>query len=109
MKPPDKDRSSRLDEFIARPRRALWVLAAPMMGGMAVHTIYMVVDTAFIGSLGKEALAAVTFVGPLFFVLIALFNGLGTTITALVAQAVAAATMTRRIAWHLARSPCRQR
>lgn len=86
MKP--ETRASRLDEFIANPRRALWVLAAPMMGGMAVHTIYMVVDTAFIGSLGKEALAAVTFVGPLFFVLIALFNGLGTTITALVAQAV---------------------
>jgi len=86
MKP--EIRSSRLDEFIANPRRALWVLAAPMMGGMAVHTLYMLVDTAFIGSLGKEALAAVTFVGPLFFVLIALFNGLGTTITALVAQAV---------------------
>lgn len=83
-----EDRSSRLEEFIANPRRALWVLAAPMMGGMAVHTLYMVVDTAFIGSLGKEALAAVTFVGPLFFVLIALFNGLGTTITALVAQAI---------------------
>jgi putative MATE family efflux protein len=85
---PADDRASRLDEFIANPRRALWVLAAPMMGGMAVHTLYLVVDTAFIGSLGAEALAAVTFVGPLFFVLIALFNGLGTAITALVAQAV---------------------
>jgi len=83
-----ESRSSRLGEFVANPRRALWVLAAPMMGSMAVHTIYMVVDMAFIGSLGKEALAAVTFVGPLFFVLIALFHGLGTTITALVAQAV---------------------
>ncbi len=82
------DRSSRLEEFIANPRRALWVLAGPMMAGMAVHTVYMVVDTAFIGSLGKQALAAVTFVGPLFFVLIAFFNGLSTAITALVAQAI---------------------
>jgi MATE family, multidrug efflux pump len=86
MKP--QDRSSRLEEFIANPRRALWVLAGPMMAGMAVHTVYMVVDTAFIGSLGKHALAAVTFVGPLFFVLIALFNGLSTAITALTAQAI---------------------
>ncbi|MFH2010091.1 MAG: MATE family efflux transporter [bacterium] len=82
-----KPRASRLNEFLAEPRRAVWVLAAPMMASMAVHTIYMVVDTAFIGSLGKEALAAVTFVGPLFFVLIALINGLATAITALVAQA----------------------
>ncbi len=88
MRPSTAERQSRLDEFISNPRRALWVLAAPMMAGMAVHTVYMLVDTAFIGRIGKDALAAVTFVGPLFFVLIALFNGLGVTITALVAQSV---------------------
>lgn len=81
-------RSSRLDEFIARPRRAVWVLALPMMAGMLFHTLYTVVDTAFVGQLGPEALAAITFVGPLFFVAIALSNGLATGITAAVAQAV---------------------
>jgi putative MATE family efflux protein len=59
-----------------------------MMAGMAVHTLYMIVDTAFIGTLGTEALAAATFVTPLFMVMIALTVGLGTGVTALIAQAV---------------------
>ncbi len=81
-------RESRLEEFIARPRRAVWVLALPMMAGMLFHTLYSVVDTAFVGRIGPEALAAITFVGPFFFVAIALTSGLFTGITAAIAQAV---------------------
>ena len=77
-----RPRESRLEEFVARPRRAVWVLALPMMTGMLFHTLYAVVDTAFVGRLGPEALAAITFVGPLFFVAIALSSGLATGITA---------------------------
>jgi putative MATE family efflux protein len=83
-----KPRESRLDEFIARPQRAVWVLALPMMAGMLFHTLYSVVDTAFVGRIGPEALAAITFVGPFFFVAIALTSGLFTGITAAIAQAV---------------------
>ncbi len=63
-------------------------MAAPMMAGMTVHTLYMIADTAFIGTLGTEALAAATFVGPVFFLMVALTMGLSTAVTALVAQAV---------------------
>jgi putative MATE family efflux protein len=63
-------------------------MALPMMAGTAVHTIYIIADTAFIGTLGTEALAAVTFVGPLFFVMVTLTMGMATAVTALVAQAV---------------------
>lgn len=63
-------------------------MAAPMMAGMTVHTLYMVADTAFIGALGTDALAAATFVAPLYFFMLALTMGLGTAVTALVAQAV---------------------
>lgn len=63
-------------------------MAIPMMAGTAVHTLYIVVDTAFIGSLGTEALAAATFVGPVFFVMITLTMGLSTAVTALIAQAI---------------------
>ena len=83
-----EDRESRLSRFIERPRRAVWTMAAPMMAGMMVHTAYIIVDTAFIGWVGDHALAAITFVFPLVFVLIAMTNGLATAITALVAQAV---------------------
>ena len=63
-------------------------MAAPMMAGMAVHTLYIIADTAFIGTLGIEALAAATFVGPVFFLMVALTMGLSMAVTALVAQAV---------------------
>jgi putative MATE family efflux protein len=80
--------TSRIDRFLARPRRAVWTMALPMMAGTAVHTIYIVTDTAFVGTLSTEALAAVTFVVPLFMVMVTLTFGLGTAVTALVAQAV---------------------
>jgi putative MATE family efflux protein len=66
----------------------VWTMAAPMMAGMAVHTLYMIADTAFIGTLGTEALAAATFIGPVFFLMVAMTMGLSTAVTALVAQAV---------------------
>jgi putative MATE family efflux protein len=78
----------RLQQFIAAPRKALWIMALPMIAGMTVHTVYIVADTAFIGTLGTDALAAATFVAPLFFVVVAVTNALGTAVTALVAQAV---------------------
>lgn len=87
-RPQNEGRSDRLDQFLAAPRRALWVMAAPMIAGMTVHTLYVVADTAFIGALGTDALAAATFVAPLFFLVVALTMGLGTAVTALVAQAV---------------------
>jgi putative MATE family efflux protein len=83
-----KPRASRLEEFIDNPKRAVWVLALPMMAGMMFHTLYAVVDMAFVGRVGPEALAAITFVGPFFFVAIALTSGLFTGITAAIAQAV---------------------
>ncbi len=80
--------NDRLDEFMERPKRAVWVVAAPMMAGFMVHAFYAIVDAAFIGMLGPEALAAATYVGAFFFAAIAFTNGLATGITATVAQAV---------------------
>ena len=80
--------SSRLDEFIERPRRAVWVMALPMIAGLMFHSLYNVADTAFVGQLGPEALAALTVVFPLFFVIVALASGLSTGVTAGVAQAI---------------------
>lgn len=80
--------SDRLDEFLARPHRAVWVIAVPMMAGMILQVMFTVVETAFIGRLGREALAALTVVFPVLFILIALINGIGSGVTVLVAQAI---------------------
>lgn len=78
----------RLQRFLDRPQRALWSMAGPMMAGLTLHTLYGLVDLFFVGRLGPEAVAGLTFVGPLFFTMFALAAGLSTGVTAVVAQAV---------------------
>ncbi len=74
-------KNNKVDEFIANPKRALFVLSLPVLVGMFVQTMFNIVDTAFIGRVGTDAIAALTFTFPLFVVLIALVSGLamGTT------------------------------
>lgn len=79
---------NRLDTFLTKPKRALWVLALPMMAGFAAHSLYLVADMAFIGRLGPSALAGAQFVGSLYFTVIALNIGFSTGVTAVIAQAV---------------------
>jgi putative MATE family efflux protein len=81
-------RHNRLDEFLARPERAVWTVSAPMMAGMVLAVAFTIVETAFVGRLGRSALAALTIVFPLLFAIIAVVNGIGTGIAALVAQAL---------------------
>ena len=68
---------NRVDEFIKNPKKALFTLALPIVIAMLVQALYNVVDTAFVGRLGAEAIAALTFSFPLFFILISLNAGLG--------------------------------
>ena len=67
---------NRVDEFIADPKKALYKLAWPMLIAMLVQTLYNVVDTAFVGRLGADSIAALTFSFPLFFILIGLNSGI---------------------------------
>ena len=80
-------KESRLNHFINNPKRALWSLAIPMMAGMSIQSIYMVVDTAFIGHyVGGDALAALGYVFPIFFIILGITFGLGTGVTTVIAQ-----------------------
>lgn len=81
-----EEKSSRVAEYIANPRRAVWKLAVPVMLGMAVHTLYSVVDMVFVGRLGGDAIAALTFSMPLGFFAIGIIFGLGTGATAAIAR-----------------------
>jgi len=83
-------KESRLGEFKANPRRAVWTLALPMMIGLAIQTAYMVIDMMFVGKVGEEALAAVQFAGPLMFFGLGIVFGLGTGITAVIANFIGA-------------------
>ncbi|MEE9167047.1 MAG: MATE family efflux transporter [Candidatus Neomarinimicrobiota bacterium] len=80
------EKGPRVDEFVENPRKALWSLALPMMVGMMVQTIYSVVDMIFVGRVGGDALTALAFNVPLVFFGLGMVFGLGSGVTAVVAQ-----------------------
>ena len=79
-------KKNRVDEFIKNPKKALLTLAFPMLIGMLFQVLYNVVDTAFVGRLGAESIAALTFSFPLFFILIAINTGIGTGMSSVIAR-----------------------
>ncbi|MEE2876252.1 MAG: MATE family efflux transporter [Candidatus Neomarinimicrobiota bacterium] len=84
------EKESRLTEFTANPRRAMWTLATPMMIGMMVQTIYTIVDMIFVGKVSGDALTALAFNLPLLFFGLGLVFGLGSGVTAVIAQYIGA-------------------
>jgi len=87
----NKVKESRLEEFIANPKKALWKLSLPMMFGMSVQALYMMADTAFVGRMiGGTALASLGYVFPYFFILMGITFGLGSGATTVIAQFIGA-------------------
>ena len=66
-----------VDILLGDPKKAIIKLAIPMMVAMSVQTVYQLVDTYWVAGLGADALAAMGFVFPFFFISMALSNGLG--------------------------------
>ena len=81
---------SRLQEFLERPERALWSIALPVMAGMAIQTMYSIVDMLFIGRLGGESITAVAFNMPLYFFVMGITFGVGTGLTSSISRAIGA-------------------
>ncbi|MDH3616658.1 MAG: MATE family efflux transporter [Gammaproteobacteria bacterium] len=94
------------EDFTTGPiRRALALLAIPMMLEMAMESIFAVVDIAFVSRLGTDAVAAVGITEALITVLYGIAIGLGMGLTAMVARRVgekdaeAAALVTGQSIW----------
>ena len=68
----------------------MWTLATPMMIGMMVQTIYTIVDMIFVGRVSGDALTALAFTLPLLFFGVGLVFGLGSGVTAIIAQYIGA-------------------
>ncbi|MFO7638809.1 MAG: MATE family efflux transporter [bacterium] len=66
--------------------RLLVSFSLPALIGMLVNATYNIVDTAFVGRLGHEAIAALTVVWPLNLVMIALSIGVGVGANSLIAR-----------------------
>ena len=81
---------SRLQDFLDKPERALWSIALPVMAGMAIQTMYSVVDMLFIGQLGGESITAVAFNMPLYFFVMGITFGVGTGVASSISRAIGA-------------------
>jgi len=68
--------------------RNLLAMAVPIAAGMALQTLYYMVDLYFVAQLGDAAIAGVSAAGNIFFVVLALTQMLGIGTAALMAQAV---------------------
>ena len=76
----------RVDDFIENPRKALLTLALPIIIGMTVQIMYNVADTAFVGRLGADSIAALAFSFPLFFILISINSGVSVGMGSLISR-----------------------
>ncbi len=94
------ENQSKLDSFISNPKGALWKMTAPFFLGLSVQSIYMLMDTMFVGKflvrdgksseelrlLSQSALDAMGTIFPLMFIIMGLTFGLGSGVTTLIAQ-----------------------
>ncbi len=79
-KPSDQDTAPAtkgVQTLLGNPKKAIIKLSIPMIVAMSVHTLYSFVDGLWVAGLGPDALAAVGFTFPFFFMLMALSAGLG--------------------------------
>ncbi len=63
--------------LLGEPKRAIIKLALPMIVAMSVQTIYNFVDAIWVSGLGADALSAVGFFFPFFFMTMAVATGIG--------------------------------
>ena len=63
--------------LLGNPKKAIIKLSIPMIVAMSVHTLYSFVDGLWVAGLGADALSAVGFFFPFFFMLMAISAGIG--------------------------------
>ena len=83
MKGPEKENKGGrsptrgVEMLLGDPKAAIRSISGPMMVAMLVMTLYNVADAFWVSGLGPDALAAIGFVFPFFFLFIGFANGIG--------------------------------
>lgn len=78
--------SPKIDLTTGPPTGKVLKLSIPLIISSLMHGFYNIVDTAWLGMLGKEAVAAMAFVFPVLFLIISVGIGVGLAGSILVAQ-----------------------
>ncbi|MGB7533112.1 MAG: MATE family efflux transporter [Halobacteriota archaeon] len=72
-----KKETKGVETLLGDPKKAIIKLSLPMIAAMSVQAIYNLADAIWVSGLGADALAAIGFVFPFFFLAMGLSNGLG--------------------------------
>ena len=70
------------------PKVAIRKLSVPTMLSMLLIMMYNLADSLWVAGLGSDALAALGFISPLFFVIVGIGNGIGAGANSLIARAI---------------------
>ncbi|MBI5680273.1 MAG: MATE family efflux transporter [Methanobacterium sp.] len=84
------DVNHRVSLITGDPKKAIRVLSVPMIISMFLIMAYNLADSIWVAGIGPNALAALGFINPLFFIVIGLGNGLGAGATSLIARCIGA-------------------
>ena len=71
-----------------KTNKVLLLMSFPISLGMLSTFLFQVIDTYFIGKLGAEALAALSFSSTIYFILISLYIGLSIGVSIIIGQSV---------------------
>lgn len=82
--------NSNIDIITGDPKAAILKLSWPMMVSMFMIASYNLADSIWLAGLGPNALAALGFITPLFFVMIGIGNGIGAGANSLIARSIGA-------------------
>ena len=78
-----------MKDILQRPiREALLAMAAPASVGMLLTFLFQLVDTYFLGKLGSQALAAISFAYPIYFLIVSFFMGVASGVSSTVGKAL---------------------
>ena len=66
-----------VDTLLGNPRKAILAMSVPLIIAMIAQSANNLLDAVWVAGLGPDALAAVGFIFPLFFILIGIGNGVG--------------------------------
>ena len=80
------EKTKGVETLLGNPKKAVIAMAIPMIVGLIAQSANNLIDAVWVSGLGSDALAAVGFVFPLFFILIGIGNGIGIGASSAVAR-----------------------
>jgi len=84
------ERTEDVEVLLGDPKKAVIAMAVPAIVALLAQSINSVIDAVWVAGLGSDALAAVTIVIPLFFIILGISNGIGIGSAAVIAKRIGA-------------------